>query len=361
MQATSTDKHLLRLIGVAFLLSFSLTANAVYVVLDDDLMPTRAPDPQQLPTAHYAIPFAKEHSPLGNAGRAALDAIIPQMRDQKVQIIGRPDATTYMGGKLAQLANNRANVIRNYLLREGVPANSIAMEIDNTPNPQTNGSIYPSDIYISRTQENHQPRPYLSANQPNAPTYTRPAVPASFDQTMGYIQPTAPGYAQPTPPPIQQIPRAGALIAARSQIIQFISRATQTGQMDPVAALKMIQTLSNTDMDSGPQTANAAPMSQPITPAPLFVAANNTVRKQFWQLETTKTLRDNIDAWALRGGWNPTQWLATNYYQVTTASTLEGDFPDVLRQIADSTKLNICIYQRDKRIKVTDANISCKD
>ena len=105
-----------------------------------------------------------------------------------------------------------------------------------------------------------------------------------------------------------------------------------------------------------PKTSIGAPI-----PQQLLDAANKTEPKQSWKLDTKKTLRDNIDTWAISAGWNKTQWLASNYYQITSASTLEGGFTDVLREIADTTKLNICAYKREKTIKVTDTNIPCKD
>lgn len=339
MRITFNKKRHVRLINIAFLLTSSV-ANAAYVIVDDDMMPTQAQHVTQytdapLPTGRYPIPFAKKHGPLGPMGRAALDALIPQMRGQNIRIIGRPDANP------SQLASSRANVIRSYLLRQGVSDNAITLEIDNTPNPQQNGSIYQSDIYFSRAQVQSTPpeQTYRAANTPYESNY---------------------------PLPTQQTQRVTALTAvdkaARAQIIQIISRSAQTGQMDPMSALKMIQSLSNTDAPQAATLAETITQQQQIAAAPqLFVAANNTVRKQSWQLETTKTLRENIDAWALSAGWNPAQWLASNYYQVTSASTLQGDFPEVLRQIADGTKLNICVYQRSKKIKVTDSNVPCKD
>lgn len=144
-------------ISFAILLSHSIQANAVYAVMDDDLMPTEVVE-TRLPSVHYTIPFAKGNSPLTSSGRSALDIIIPQMHGQSVRIVGRPDAIL-RNGKLAQLASNRSNVIRNYLLQEGIPADDIIVEIDNSPNPQQNGNIYPSDIYVTRTQISRQTLP----------------------------------------------------------------------------------------------------------------------------------------------------------------------------------------------------------
>lgn len=355
MQANFNRKYLLKIISGCLLLTVNAIANAAYTVIDDDLMPTQYVDTQQASAGqpHYTIPFAKEYAALGPMGRAALDALIPQMRNQQIHIVGRADAMPYIHGKLASLATNRANNIRNYLLRAGVSSNAITVETDNTPNPQQNGSIYPSDIYIGRTNSNGPAQAYIAANQPYTPAYIQPAQAPSFAPPSTYSAPQ-PTQRANTFTPADKI--------ARAQIIQYISRAAQTGQIDPIAALKMIQILSNADMNNTIQTASQIIQIAPAPSPALFVATtNNIVNKQSWQLVTSKTLRDNIDAWAVSVGWNPTQWLATNYYQVTNAVTLTGDFPDILRQIADSTKLNICVFQRSKRIKVTDSSVPCKD
>ncbi len=387
MIPTFSRKRISCLIGAICLISSSVAANAGYVVIDDDLMPTPAMNQTQPLAAQaaqiaslYEIPFAKDRSPLTSAGRAALDVLIPQMRNQMIRIVGRPDARMYTEGKLAMLASNRANVIRNYLLHEGIPANSISTEIDNSPNPQTNGSVYPSHIYIGRIQEAGSA---AQASQTNTTPYSLP--------TPQPVAAPTPSYTTSPQPGAQQIQRASSLTFAdknaQALIIQFISRATQSGQMDSQAAMKMIQIISNADavglpqplgVDTVPQIppqkekykpqvfeasrGYGVPPEKPVAPEKskaLFVSA--AIRKAAWKVDSAKTLRENITNWALASGWSAPEWLASEDFNATRTTFLEGEFPDVLKQVSDKSGLNICVTRNPKGIRITDHNTSCKD
>lgn len=231
-------------ISLAILLSNAIQANAVYAVMDDDLMPTEVVE-TRLPSMHYTIPFAKGNSPLTSSGRSALDVIIPQMHGQSVRIVGRPDAIL-RNGKLAQLASNRSNVIRNYLLQEGIPADDIIVEIDNSPNPQQNGNIYPSDIYITRTQVSRQTLPLapaLPAQQPVRSTVQqiqRVSPLTAADKTAIYIgvpegykvvpiqaDTTVKNKAIETTPTVQPIQKQIATPAAVTENVQKINQKVE--------------------------------------------------------------------------------------------------------------------------------------
>jgi len=131
-------------------------------------------------------------------------------------------------------------------------------------------------------------------------------------------------------------------------------QANKSAQLAPVYSPALIAAPT-------PTLAAPQPLAQPTAPAlsPLFVATPSLARRSSWALDKTQTLRDNLNTWAKIAGWNPFQWDASNYFQVTTSTTLEGTFPDVLRQIADSTGLNICARSNEKYVRVTDAGISC--
>ncbi|HJV75118.1 MAG TPA: TcpQ domain-containing protein [Noviherbaspirillum sp.] len=316
-------------------------ANAGYTVIEDDLFPTSAApsnrfdlrsaelsraEPNLMPVRtgdeqRYSIPFAKYRSPLTAAGRAKLDELIPAMKGARVRVVGRFDAMAYTSGKLEMLAYNRANMIRAYLMKNGIPASDITMEVDANPNPQPNGTTYPSDLYISRADR--------YANQSSeASSY---ALPSKY-QTA----------------PQQQVSASGN----DARTIQYINQAVQSGQMSPAVAVKLIQYI----MDSKPGNAVLArpAVYQPTTQVRPEVSA------QPWTLDKALTLRENIDAWSKLAGWQPSQWDASNAYQVTVTTTLDGAFPDVLRQIADATGLNICAKKREKYVRVTDSTVSCK-
>lgn len=323
------------------------SANASYTVIDDDLLPTSVAESrstQQALALHYTVPFAKNRSPLTLSGRITLDTLIPQMSNASIRIVGRPDAMSYTSGKFALLAVNRGNNMRDYLMRQGIPSSSITVANDNTPNPQLNGSIYPSEIYITRTENNAR---FSAASYALAKTYSS---------------------TQTTPQPqraIYQAPIVAPANPARDQLIQFINQAVQSGQMEPAIALKLMHTLmesepNNPSQFGGQRISAQTPAPQPQTPAPQFIATSFLARNETWVLDKKLTLRDNVDAWSKSAGWNPSVWDASNFYQITANSTLEGGFPDVLRQIADSTGLNICAKKREKYVRVTDSTVSCK-
>jgi len=342
------------------LLACSFTAQATYVIVDDELMPTPAPAQT---TIHYTIPFAKDRSPLVRDGRNALDAIIPQMRgDQTIRIVGRPDANIYVQGKLAQLASNRANIMRNYLMHAGISGNNISIDVDNTPNPQANGSLYPSDIYITRQSDNRGQQTYFPASQTQPSTgmqpYTPPA-PAPAVQSLYTPMPvTQPAYQQPyipqpapqtVAPATQPIAFTNADKIAREQIVRYISRAAQTGQMDPIAALKMIQILSGAD-NTTPQAINAsAPQSNNQFG---IAAAGSAPRPQEWMLTPDKTLKANIETW-LAGNYN-LQWNSADPYHIGHQTILTGDLLETVDKVVTAAGLSMSVSQKNRIIYINN-------
>ncbi len=309
---------------------------AAYTVIDEDLLPSIATE-QPTPSTHYTIPFYKEHSPITHNGRATLDALIPQMRNATaIKIIGRPDARAYSTGKIANLASNRANNIRTYLSRAGVPYEIIDIEVDNSPNPQTNGNIYPCDLYID------------AAYQPMAIEIRTPRSPAP-----------------------QQAPQA-AQNATNDQVVNFINRAVQQGQMAIEVALKLIRQL--VESDNAAQTQSAmyapqrpaqyapAPQQYPVVAAPQYAqpvnqlglsAAPDTTRTPEWILSADKTLKDNIDTWATANNYT-LKWSAANFYRVGHTSTLAGDLLDVIDRVAASAGVVMSVSRKTRMIYIND-------
>lgn len=148
--------------GLVMLMLYSMMANAAYVVIDDDLMPTVEAQPA---FSHYEVPFSKGTATLSNAGRAVLNMTLSQMRGQTVRIIGRPDAVPSKKMELAHLAEDRSNSVRKYLIQEGIKSDDIIIDDDETPNPQKNGNSYPIDLYVSHAA-NTQPAPVIARVQP---------------------------------------------------------------------------------------------------------------------------------------------------------------------------------------------------
>lgn len=489
--------HLIFALSILFATSH---AHASYTIIDDGLLPTAAVE-QPLPITHSTIEFTKNSNVLTTTGRSTLDSLIPQMGGAAIRIIGRPDARARTSGAAAQLSRNRANSIRDHLIRQGISANNMIVEVDNSPNPQANGSFYPSDIYITGVDNrlpiaNSTPRartlpapsnpsramrgaldldlaldsafdptpkartkkkilitenlniPFFAEKKEIGPIATsmlidtlpelrkakeiiiqgrpgpsnashiakertsylkawlikngvsetrivsepqavyRPSdYPSCSESTITYkvmvikneVETEQPVITLAAPAPhratLAILPDAISMTALRriftvSDIAKYTKAETlqlvenyhafkKVGSTFPDEQI-IIEQASKLRTPSAPANARET-QAKPSAPAPFFIPTPALVRKETWILSKNLTLRDNMDAWAKIAGWNPSIWNASNYFQVTVNSTLEGGFPDILRQIADSTKLNICVYSRDKKIKVTDSNISCKD
>lgn len=329
----------------------------------------QAMQPAQEPkliTEHFMIPFAKMRSPLTPIGRVSLDKIVAQLDGGLIQIVGRPDEIVYKQGKLGAIPQNRANNIRDYLVRKGVPAKFISISIDTAPNTLVD-SIYASDVYLTHRQvEPFRVQPVMQQKQVVS---TPPSI-----RTEPLVE--------------RHEPAASAENRAQASLIKWVLRLVQAKQLSNEAAASIFADLAGGSAST--ETAQVQFVSQalpdpaqrpaqpvvevkpvleaqpevkkPVPPlAMLFVAATATIRKPLWVLDTGKTLKENLDVWAKQAGWNAPEWLASNFFQVTSASTLEGGFIDVLSQISDATKLNFCITQREKRLKVIDSNISCKN
>lgn len=280
---------------VASILIATPAAHASYTVIDDDLLPT--PMQKMAPPAHYTILFAKYHSPLLRDSREMLLNLLPQMQNaQAIKIIGRPDARSYMVGKLAQLARNRADHIRDFLTRQGIPINIISIVIDNSPNPQRNGSLYPCDLYISS----------------QAP---------SVDS-----QKTA-------------MPEDSSYYRALDMTVKYISRASEIGRMNPNSALKLIHILTDANFVP-PQNALISPVQDQ---APV---------NEEWTLYPSKSLQENLTSWAKSKNYTLI-WHARDY-KVNRQSTIQGDFLNSLSKIITAAQLSMELRPSVHEIYIND-------
>lgn len=310
--------------------------------------PLAHPEPQfKEVVEHFAVPFAKSRSPLTSLGQRALDRAIKIVGEGEIQVIGRPDEQNYDQGILAGLPQNRANIMRNYLLSHGVSAKVISVRVDASANPPVD-SIYMSNVVVTHKQPIVEKRIEIPAVQ-HAPIIVQTEE----------LQ------------PVSNEPKIAFENKAKVSLIKWVLRLVQTKQLSDAAAARIIRDLTGETVAEIPELqenkVEAAIASEKpeekhseVTPT-LFVAAISTIRKPLWVLDTSMTLKENLDVWSKQAGWAAPEWLASNFFQVTSAATLEGEFIDVLGQIAEGTRLNFCVTQREKRFKVIDSNISCKN
>ena len=342
---------------IAGVLAFMSSAHATYTVVDADLYPTRAVEGRERPPEppapdKFKIGFTRGATQLGPLARSFVDSLIPRMREQnvaRIKIVGHTDlATPTDNDKQRVLAMSRASSLRAYLMHSGLSSAIIEIDCETTGNASASSGISPADIYIYKKADARdsvvaQARAEIQPVQPRS-------IPHDYTfRYPGSVPPT--GVATPTAaePPTRPMPD--------ERLVEYINRAVQTGQMQPAVAAEILQSLADKTQSAPAPVAHNVALQ---TEAALPVAARPApVHVERWVLDARLTLRDNLDEWAKASGWNPTIWDASNYYQVTQTTVVDGAFPDVLKRVADSTGLNICVKTAQKVVHVTDANVPC--
>lgn len=336
------SKQAIRCGSVAALLAMSGHAQAAYTVISDDLYPSALQAAEaSLPAEHFKIDFARGAAQLGPKGRASVDALLPKIRGAThVRIVGGTD----FGTSAAQLtlALNRAAAIRSYLERLGVSIENVVVDGDNSPPPMS------AEIFVgSRPNARQSAVAALQGlgqvdNGPSIPHMPPPRAPRTPAQHTEFLRS---GPIDSMQSRVDQSSAPSARSAEDERLLRYISDAVTSGLMLPSVAAQILRTLS------------AA--SHPAQAAEAQVPRQATAALERWVLDARLNLKQNLDSWAQAAGWNPTIWEASNYYQVTATTTVEGAFPEVLRRIADSTGLNICALLTKRVVRVTDAGRAC--
>lgn len=359
---------------IAGVLALITNAHATYTVIDDDLYPTAAIEArdnryyassENLPSDKFKVGFIKGSSTVGPLARSFVDGLLPRMQSAaRIRIVARTDSVAPTdSAKQESLAMARAIALRSYIARAGIPSSIVQIEVDTTGTPQAATGISPADIFISSGVA-AAPRPQVRFS------HEPPAIAHAYRYLHEGSEPARPAMVTLTtvaPRQVQVNASAATPMSAPSnspansdeRLIAYINQAVQSGQMQPSVALQLLRSMA----DAAPRTATA----QAVSTAPQTIAAPASApalpvapAPMRWDLDPRLTLRGNVDAWSKAAGWRPTIWEAANFYQVTSAATLEGLFPEVLRRVADSTGLNICAIPREKAVRVTDANTPCK-
>jgi outer membrane protein OmpA-like peptidoglycan-associated protein len=337
---------------VAGALAMATSAHATYTVVDADLYPTKALEgrerPPEVPTTdRFKVGFTKTSATLGPIARTFVDGLVPRMQSAAhIRIVGHIDsAVTTDNDKQHMLAMTRASGLRHYLARAGVPASIIEIDADGTGNSQASSGISSAEVYITDKLDPH----YSVTTQ--ARSQIREAAEPAIPHSYRFLPDAQQANAAPAAAPRQ---------SSDERVIEFINRAVQSGQMQPAVAAQILRSLAEAGTSNGTaaaidgqpsQVAYAAPVPAPHAPARLDIPR--------WTLDSRLNLKENLNAWATASGWHPVVWEASNFYQVTHTTTLDGAFPDVLKRIADSTGLNICARIADKVVRVTDGNVPC--
>lgn len=354
-------KHTLRNSVLAALITATLAQHAYagYVVMDDDLFPTRAipasvaasnrisapsPTNNRAPTAptsdnnSFAVTFKKSASLLIDSTIDTMQSLVPAFMGKQIVVVGRPDERPNQ-----TLASNRAKSVRIWLIRQGVPSANIEIEVDNTPN-QTAGLGSPVEIKVidpySRPTLAAAPAP-ASAPVKEIPTTTLAAI---------TVQPKADD---------------------RAEMMRQIATAAHFGRIDAKSAVTLIYELyvlpANKALPTSVSTTALAPVAAlvvPVTPpAPLapppkpplvLVASKETARPKEWILDTAKTGKDNLIAWGATENYK-LDWRASNYYKISgSPRPITGELLDAINEFTDAAGLTMEVWKKDKLIRITD-------
>lgn len=336
----------------ALLAAFS--THASYMVIDDDLYPTsymaesRARAMEAVNSENFKISFSKGSSTLSPMALSYLDVLVPRMRNApQIRIIGRMDGAIATKNKSQrQVGTARASAIRAYLISQGISADTMEVEVETVGNPDAASGFSSSEIVVVH------PRTFRTASEDRA-------IPRQY-RHLPQPEPQAPlpvPVAATSPQPIQSMHAAND-----GAMLQYINQAVQAGQMAPSVAAQIIRSMIASNSSATVAAPVAAPTQTAAVMRAIYVPQEPApARVESWTLDAGKNLKENFDAWAAASGWKPTVWEASNFYQVTSSVVLDGAFPDILKRIADSTQLNICAYPRDKYVRVTDPNVSCRN
>ncbi len=304
----------------------------------------------------YRISFKRFHGLLDDDANMALDAALPRLREaDRIVIQGRPDHATI--GK-PDLPSRRANSIRKYLLKNGIAEQNIVTEL--LPEPD---EVPPGDDPANRRFYAGVVAGFIVPVQPVAAPETVedfgiPVV--ALRRVINISQQSEFSGAD-----ISQLFESWyAIESPNMRVLQ--ERAPDAAAMPLTAFRRMLNVVDKGQLsaaelsrlfESWVAIERPAQSQLPVT----RTNAMDAVHKTQWKLDPSRTLRDNIDVWALEAGWNPTEWKASNYFQIASPVTLSGEFAEVLHFVAGRAGLSLCLSSADKTILVSDQALGCSD
>lgn len=361
---------------VVLLVMCALTANAnaAYYVEEDLPMTVAATIAKAKPantkrtweTQNVNLPFCTLKKEFGPVAANLFNETLGKLQQAKeITIQSRPD----VADKGTTIAWDRAFYIKNRLIKNGIPEDRIKTEIQPTYRASSYGSCgnttiqYKILVTIEKATDQDKPAPTSAYYPPAQTTHTATIENQIQEKQSSDMISMSTIRRAFLLSDIAKLNKANTLALLENVYIAKQSGSQQTDEQIIIDVIIRQTTPLPTLIHNLAKPESQAGIQPPATtqpPPPTIYATPALARKENWVLDKSLTLRDNLNVWAKQASWNPSVWEASNYYQVTVTSTLEGDFPDVLRQIADSTGLNICAKKHEKYIRVTDANVSCK-
>lgn len=313
------------------------TAHAAFYV-EDDAMPRtaqavqaiyEAPTVIEKPTI-YNVPFVYKRTAPGPAARKALQLLLQEAKQSfRIVVIGHGDTDT---SPEEMVADNRAYIIKKWLVQNGVPYKNI--EIKTSSMPLSAGhDIFNSEVMFLKTNQESTPPVTRNANQAMAePKQTELPKDGTREDTATY---------EPSK-------------AALATKIIAMGQNKLIKQEDMLILLnELLKTSSETTNKTTPAITTTVGTYQPPSIQRQIVLQPDP--SYSFVLDASKTLKTNIEEWASQAGWQKPEWLPANPYQITFTSSVKGTMIEALEQISKAVpEIDIQVIKKSRMIKILE-------
>lgn len=309
-----------QLVLAASFLALGTSAHASYYV-EEDVIATALPlatAPASSTLATFDIGFSIRRSSLGASARHTLQDRLDDVIDaDQVVVTGFGDAAAN-----GNLARQRANAIKQWLVDSGVAAGRITVEEDVSPRRRDASK---ASVTLKSLAQGASSARAVATYRPEP---AKPDPAAAKDKT--------------------------AIDPIMLQMVNKIIAMEQNKLLRPEDAYRLLAELLQPRTASGQVTAAAVPSSAVIQQTAIVVPLVEQPRT--WTLQKGKTLKENLEVWAATAGWAPPEWRAANPYRIAEEHTLTGTFVEVLGQLATLVPtIDLRVKKSAQTLRVVDA------
>ena len=312
------------------LAALSGTTHAAFYV-DEDAPQQTAVQPSTISHSQiYDVPFYVKRSQLGRRGRKMLQDLLNDAKQaESVSITGYGDARN-----ATTLGRQRGNAIQRWLVQHGVEGSKIVVTESPDTNPSETVNVFNSTVALSRNQastrlssDHQQSVSLVKTNKERLPPVELTRSPA--------------------------LPQAAINDPVKLAIANKLVALGQSKVIKPEDAMALLAELLKNQDVAAPTHVSTAQQLTPPSAIPQVIPTTESSRA--WLLSSSKTLKENIVEWTKIAGWENPIWDASNQYQVTFSSTMNGTFLEVLGQISKAVpELDIQVWKNKRVIRIAD-------
>lgn len=339
---------------------FALPAHSAFYVEDDApqlAALARATSIQRTETVSIPIPQL-DKTPWKTIAAAQLSAALPAaLRASTIQISAFPKKRNQ------GLAKDRTAFVRSWYVANGVPSSVVVInnELDTPDADDT--------IQVAITPGNSAPSTQMIA----APAPARPI------QKTTIFAATPIGISDSTAPAAVAAGQAGSDLFSDQVKLAFASRLIGLWKNKTLKADDVLTLMSDIikrqegapsslaqSNASGQQAQQATIQRAVVGPAVVSPVANvmNTLQRiedaaepaRNWELMPGRSLKDNMDSWALAAGWQAPVWTVQTPYQVAFSKVFTGTFMQALTELnKEVPELDFHISKAARKLRVSEA------